>query len=172
MKRRQSLKYLSIGIGSFITLPSWANGWQAKDVQHGLKLPLETQNTLAELVEAFIPQTDTPGAKELGVHQFIQKIVADCLDKNSRDAFQKGIGQLDELTKNNYSKSFAECTPTQRIEVLQQLENDKNHELSKFYDLAKNLTIQGYLSSELIMVKYYDYKMIPGKFQPCVPVNG
>ena len=172
MKRRESLKYLSLSMGSLLSLPAWANGWNSDTVAtQTFQMSPKNEALLAEIVETIIPTTDTAGAKTLGVHQFIQKIVADCLDKPSKDVFQQGLTMLDEQMKKNYSNSFVECSPQQRLEAMKKLEADKTNELSKFYGMVKGLTIQGYLSSEYVMVNHYNYKMIPDKYQPCISVN-
>ncbi len=172
MKRRETLKYLGLSMGSVLTMPVWAAQWRANDLTaNALQMSLENENLLAEIVETTIPTTDTAGAKSLGIHQFIQKIVIDCLDKPSREMFKQGLGMIDEQMKKNYGKSFVECSAQQRLEALQKLEADKGNELSKFYGLVKELTIQGYLSSEYVMVNHYGYKMIPNKFEPCAAVN-
>ncbi len=172
MKRRETLKYLGLSLGSVIALPAWANNWRSNDLSNVLKMSLENENILAEIVEIIIPTTDTPGAKTLGVDKFIQKIAADCLDKPSREIFQQGFGMLDAQTKKAYGKSFVEGSPQQKTEILQQIEKDKSNELNRFFGLVKGLTIQGYLTSEYVMVNHYGYKMIPGKFEPCASVNG
>ena len=42
---------------------------------------------LAELVETFIPKTDTLGAKDLGVHQFIKTMLKDCYTPKAQADF-------------------------------------------------------------------------------------
>ncbi len=173
MKRRETLKYLGLSIGSVITLPAWANSWNGNALSNNaLNISLENETLLAEIVETIIPTTDTAGAKSLGIDKFIQKIVADCLDKPSREVFGQGFELLDEQTKKAYSKSFVQCNLSQRAEILQQIGKDKSNVANKFYGLVKGLTIQAYLSSEYVMVNHYGYKMIPNKFEPCASVNG
>ena len=40
----------------------------------------------------------------------------------------------------------------------------------EFFASIKNLTIQGYTSSEYVMVNYYNYEMAPGHFYGCITV--
>lgn len=173
MKRRETLKYLGLSIGSVITLPAWANSWNGNALSNNaLNISLENETLLAEMVETIIPTTDTAGAKSLGIDKFIQKIVADCLDRPSRETFGQGFELLEEQTKKAHNKSFVQCSSLQRVEILRQIEKDKSNSANKFYGLVKGLTIQGYLNSEYVMVNHYGYKMIPGKFEPCVSING
>lgn len=174
MKRRETLKYLGLSIGSVVALPAWANSWNGNSLSNktASNMSLENETLLAEIVETIIPTTDTAGAKSLGIDKFIQKMVADCLDKPSREVFGGGFALLDEQTKKAHNKSFVDCSPLQRMEILQQIGKDKSNVANKFYGLVKGLTIQAYLSSEYVMVNHYGYKMIPNKFEPCASVNG
>ena len=56
------------------------------------------------MVETIIPATDTPGAKALNVHQFIQKMVADCYAKTAQETLQKGLDSLDGLAQKPIRK--------------------------------------------------------------------
>ena len=172
MKRRNLIKYLTLGIGGTMVMPAWASGWQIRDVRgNPMNLSLTEEATLAEMAETIIPETDIPGAKKLEVHQFIQKIIADCSDKNTQETFQSGFGILDEAARKSYHKSFLECNSQQRTEILQIPEKDKENTLRNFYSLIKDLTIWGFMSSEYVMVNHLDYKHVPGKFSACVPVE-
>ena len=74
MQRRKIIKYLAFSIGGTITLPAWANAWNAESIKLSAKLLTTNQEALlAELTEAIIPKTDSPGAKDLAIPQFIQK---------------------------------------------------------------------------------------------------
>ena len=125
---------------------------------------------LAELVETIIPVTDTPGAKALNVHQFVQKMVADCYDKSAQENLQKGLDSLDGLAKKSFSKPFAEGDTAQRTALLTQLAKSTDTAQKDFYSLVKNLTIRGYMSSEYVMTNLTHYQFIPGHYYGCVPV--
>jgi hypothetical protein len=172
MQRRKIIKYLALSIGGAITLPAWANHWQPQDVSSKSYFLMPDQaNTLAELAETLIPTTDTPGAKTLAIPAFIEKMVADCYDKNAQTIFKQGFELLDNFTKQKFQKSFVDCAANQRTEILQMLEKEPDSDLKKFYKLVKNLTIRGYTSSEFVMTNYYKYTLVPGKYKSCVEVG-
>jgi hypothetical protein len=41
----------------------------------------------------------------------------------------------------------------------------------KSMSTLKGLTIQGYVTTEYVMVNHLNYQMAPGFWNPCVPVN-
>jgi hypothetical protein len=171
MQRRKIIKYLAFSIGGTITLPAWANAWNAESIKLSAKLLTTNQEALlAELTEAIIPKTDSPGAKDLAIPQFIQKIVKDCYDKKAQEIFKAGFGMLDDMTKRKLGNSFTECSSVQRTEIVQSLEKEPDSDLKKFYQMIKGLTIWGFTTSEFVMMNHYKYAFIPGKFKPCVEV--
>lgn len=158
-------------VGGLISLPAWANGWTAETVRSTRTILSRSQtDLLAELVETIIPATDTPGAKALNVHQFVQKMVADCSPKSAQDTLQQGLDSLDGLAKTAYNKSFAEGDVTQRTALLTQLSQSTDEAQKGFYALVKGLTIRGYMSSEYVMTNLTHYQFIPGHYYGCVPV--
>ena len=126
---------------------------------------------LAEVVETIIPATDTPGARELDVHRFVQTMVKDCYDQNAQESLANGLAALDKYSQQTFKKSFAEGTPQQRIHVLEGMQLSADPAQKAFFGMVKNLTIQGYLNSEYVMTNLTHYEMIPGRFHGCVPVK-
>ncbi len=169
MERRNALLTIAGAVGGLISLPAWANNWTAETVHSTRQfLSLSQIDLLAEMTETIIPATDTPGAKALNVHQFIQKMVADCYDKKAQDTFKKGLDSLDSQAQKAFGKPFAEGDVKQRTSLLTQMGQDADQK--EFYSLVKGLTIRGYMTSEYVMTKLTHYEFIPGRYHGCVPV--
>ena len=176
MERRNALITLAGAVAGLISLPAWASGWSAETVRLNRTLLSPGQSDLlADVAETFIPATDTAtadrlGAKALNVHQFIQKIVADCSDKATQDVFLKGLTTVDDLARKSFGKPFNEGDATQRTALLTQLSQSADPAQKSFYGLVKNLTIRGYMSSEHVMTNLTHFEFIPGRYHGCVPV--
>ena len=171
MERRTAIKGLALSLGSLVSLPAWASGWNPATIGTTLKPTIGNEALLAELVETIIPTTDTLGAKGLGVHKFIQTMLADCFDKKAQDSFDKKLGEIDPLSMKTYEKPFAACDATQRLSLLQTLAQSPDKETVGFYRTLRGLTVQGYTSSEYYMTRFTDYEMAPARFYGCVPVK-
>ncbi len=172
MQRRSVVKNIALTIGAAIVLPAWANAWNRESFQNSfLKNPISQENLLAEIVETIIPKTNTPGAKELNVQQFVPVMVMDCYDKNAQEIYKKGFELVENNAKNTYSKSFADCDAKQRLEVLNKMSKSENSDEKKYIQLVKGLTIQGYLNSEYVMTNLRVYEYAPARYHGCVPVK-
>lgn len=172
MERRNALKTLAGAVGGLVALPGWASGWTAESVQLTKPLlPADQIETLAAVVDTIIPATDTPGAKELNVQQFIQKVIADCYDKTTQDTLANGLILTNDLAQKAYGKPFNGGDVTQRTTLLRQLEQSTDPAQADFVKLVKPLTIRGYLNSEYVMTNLTHYEFIPGHYYGCVPVK-
>jgi hypothetical protein len=154
-----------------MSLPAWASSWNKSSVAAVTPTALSPSQEalLAEIVETIIPATDTPGAKELGIHHFVQKMVADCFEKKVQEGFANGLNQVEETAKKNGVSSFVALDQAGRTQLLQGLEAGGGPG-KEFYGLVKGLTIRGYLSSEYVMTNLTGYEMMPGRYHGCVPI--
>jgi hypothetical protein len=176
MKRRTALKSLALAVGGTIALPTWAHSWTTETVatRPNWVIAPDLEALLAEMVETIIPATDTPGARALGVDKFILKMLADCYDKSAQTRFTNGLTELDKIMKATYGHSFVACPPAQRLAILKAREEAAQilpPEKEPFFPFLKNLTIQGYLSSEYVMRNVYKYELVPGRYNGCFPVT-
>lgn len=86
---------------------------------------------LDEIGETIIPTTTTPGAKATKIGEFMKVMVTDCYTEKQQTAFTNGIAALEEACKKANNKSFVECTPQQRHDLLVTLEKEAKEFNSK-----------------------------------------
>jgi Gluconate 2-dehydrogenase subunit 3 len=171
MQRRTAVRNIAIGFGGLFALPTWASNWNINHLQSNGFLILYQQNLLAEIAETIIPQTATPGAKSLGVHLLIEKIISDCFGKEAQEKFTKGLGQIDDFAKNTTQKSFIELDVAKRLEVLKSIEKSENKDLKGALGQIKWMTIDGYQKSEYFMTNIEKFEWAPARFKGCVPMK-
>ena len=171
MKRRKALQTLSASLGTLLAMPTWANGWNRHLLGAGPGLLNADQQTLlTEAISALIPDGTTPGAKALGVPAFVEKMIADCYEKQAQTDFKDGLANLDTLANATYGTPFTSIQSSQKLAVLTAMQTTENAPQKAFFSLLKNLTIQGYTTSEYVMVNHLTYVMAPGHYYGCVNV--
>jgi len=171
MQRRKVIKGIALSMGSLVSLPAWATSWNAATIGKQFFSSINNEALLAELVDTIIPSTDSPGAKSMNVHQFVQKMVTDCYDKKSQANFEKNLSGIDPLCNTNFSKNFIDCDSKQRLSILKMLSSSADSDTVNFYKTLRRLTIQGYTSSEYYLTHFSDYEMAPARYFGCVPVK-
>lgn len=174
MNRRKALKQVSYILGGTIMSSTLATVWSSCQTatSDGYEMELLSSNEgsiLAEIVEVIIPTTDTPGAKEAGVHHFIDRYLSEILPEEAQNQFKEGLTKFEASCKEAYGKSFTKLSEEEKIEFMTSVADGEEHR--EFFEAAKSLTLQGYFSSEIGMTQVLQYEHVPGDFVGCVPLT-
>lgn len=173
MNRRAALQQLMVTSAGLLLIPSCFNdeknyAYQLKEMQ----INNDQRATIAELAEALIPKTSTPGAKDLKIPEFVIRMFRDCESPESQQTLLKGFDAFYEMVKDKTGTSFLKATPQQRSEVLAALEKlDDGSELSSFYKKVKGLTVRGYTQSQHYLTQVQVYELVPARWHGCVPAK-
>ncbi len=173
MQRRTVLKNLLLVAGGTLVIPSCMNNTPEASIplKH-INIDADGEKLLAEISETLIPKTAIPGAKDVYTHLFALRMVDDCYEKEKQDQFVNGLKDIDKLSKKKFNTSFLKSTPAQREALLTELDGRKKGEdLYDFYQMAKALTIQGYMTSKYVMTNITKYELVPGRYNGFAPVK-
>lgn len=181
MNRRDLIKFalltsasasISRGLHAGVSTTSKASSAVFNDVQRKMV------SVLAELI---IPTTDTPGAIEAGVPNFIEVMVGDWYTNTERDLFMSGLAELDQRCNKIAGVAFIEAPQPQQVKALQEMEaiaakyTSSNSALSAlsskgqdentpFFSKMKELTVIGYYTSETGVLQELAYNPAPGRY--------
>jgi len=104
------------------------------------------------LADIIIPSDGTPGAKEAGVAEFIDFMVAS--DPEQQYPFRMGLTLLNAHSERMSGRKFLDLSPAQQISLLEPLGfKDKarpgEEDGRKFFLLMREYTITGFYTSEI-----------------------
>jgi len=138
-----------------------------------ISISLDQEYLLGEIAETLIPKTDTPGARELKVHLYVLKMLDDCYEDTDQKKFISGLDQFKDHVYDKTAKSFNKLSVFQRQSMLTALENNKKitPELSAFYTIMKQRTINGYLNSQYVMTNLVKWELVPGRYNGYFPAK-
>ncbi len=174
MNRRSALRnFVFISAGVAVLPYCKEEGGKVSIALKKIRINADQEKLLAAITETIIPTTDTPGAKEVSSHLFALTMVDDCASPEEQEKFLKGMQQFEELTKKRFGKSFTQCTPSQREELLRDIQKKEGiaKEVTDFFNAIKGLTLQSYLTSEYYMTNVQKFEMVPGRYHGCVPIK-
>jgi len=113
MDRRQALKNFGLGAGILIIGPSTLsllqsctsepkNNWEPNflSVQNGF--------ALKEILEIILPKTETLGAKDLNIAQFIDSYMEEVAPKKQQQRFKRNANAFAKVFKKEYDKELEE----------------------------------------------------------------
>src|SRR5699024_3479239 len=157
MKRRQAIKQLFFFAGGLVIASSCIRKKEESSIAlNNFSITGEQEDLLADLCEAIIPKTDTPGSKELGIHLFVLKMLDDCHSPEEQSEFIKELKGL-KIQKGEDSDRY--------LAYLEKLDED-----DLLRRILKRRTIQGYMNSEYVMKNLIVYEMVPGRYHGAVKI--
>ncbi|MDP1814286.1 MAG: gluconate 2-dehydrogenase subunit 3 family protein [Leadbetterella sp.] len=162
MERRNVIKSLGIGILGLGQLPSWANNWNSDGLEH---LEFENSEIFSKIVDCLIPETNIPGAKSVGAHLYVEKVIKDCYSEQIQNEVKQTLEILNKESIAKHQKPFEKLDNLQAVDLLKNNTSNK-----KTVEFLKNLTIRSYTSSEFYLTNHKNYQMAPAYFHGCVEI--
>lgn len=130
------------------------------------------------MADHIIPRTDTPGAIDVGVPAYIDRMAAGYYRDIERGVFRAGLMQIATDAMEMRGKSFHELTPEDQIALMKrydqaQYEQTRANPSSTphFFRMIKELTIIGYCTSEPGATKLLKYEQTPGPYRGDIPYS-
>lgn len=125
MERREAVKYISILLGTaVIGGDAFLSGCKTKSANSITELSADNIALLNEVGETILPRTNTPGAKDAKVGEFMQVMVRDCYEEADQKAFLEGFEKLNEASNKKFSNDFMSLTPQQRTALLTEIDKE------------------------------------------------
>lgn len=182
INRREALKRVSLIMGGALSSSAIAGVLQGCSAKREVDwepkfLSQEQAATVSEIAERILPKTDTPGAKDAGVPEFIDLMLNDIYTEEEQQQFLAGLEQLEKDSESEYGDSFAELQPEQQDELLRKLaaqateQRNTGSEERPFFSMIKELTMLGFFTSEVGATQFLQYVAVPGSYDGCVPLE-
>lgn len=82
-------------------------------------LSAEQRELVATLADHILPATDTPGAREVGVQDFIDAMMTDYYPAEERDRFLAGLARVDQRAQRAFGVPLVEAGPERQLQLVQ-----------------------------------------------------
>lgn len=178
MKRRQAVSTMAVILGgSMVGSQLFLTGCKQTEKKSVTDFTSDEIALLDEIGETIIPTTNTPGAKAAQIGAFMKIMVTDCYDEAAQKVFVDGISKLQAASDKKFGNDFMSLDANQKKELLIELDkeqreyqkNKKEGESNHYFKMMKDLTLQGYFTSEIGATKALRYEAVPGKYEGCIP---
>lgn len=172
MNRRELLKHTALLIGSSLSPTIIAGVTSGKELHRGpekSRLSDHQRDLITVLSELIIPATDTPGAIEAKVPEFIDLMVSEWQTEQERTEFLEGLTAIDRYCSKHYQQKFKKCTAVQQTSALTVFEERANvektqHETKPFFMALRELVVVGYFTSKAGATQALRHSHAPGAF--------
>jgi glucoside 3-dehydrogenase (cytochrome c) hitch-hiker subunit len=144
--------------------------------------------TVTAMAEMILPRTETPGATDVGVAEFIDLMLTEWYDEPERARFLQGLADVDQHAQTLFAKDFVDCAAPQQGEVLtalgeQMVEEERrlrerdlvryssSETAEAFYPMLRRLTLTAYYTSEAGATEALHFEIIPSSHDGCVQIK-
>lgn len=169
MKRRDLLKtgvYGLAGVTLSSTLISTLQSCSSIEKYSPLYFSKTEFSLLSNIVDFLIPKTETPGGLEMKVPQFIDIIISETYNEESKNNFSNKLKVLiEDFKSNNIDLSDYKSMKSKFVNDF----NNKTHQ--EIYNQIRDLTVWGFKTSKEIALNVLNYNPIPGYQLGCVDID-
>ena len=169
MKRRDLLKkgvYGLAGVTLSSTLISTLESCTSIEKYNPVYFSKTEFSLLSNIVDFLIPKTETPGALEMKVPQFIDIIISETYNNESKNNFSNKLKLLiEDFKSNNIDLSDYNSMKSKFVNDF----NNKTHQ--EIYNQIRDLTVWGFKTSKEIALNVLNYNPIPGYQLGCVDID-
>ncbi len=124
-----------------------------------------------QLAEIIIPEDDTPGARQAGVAEFIDFMVANrvpvstsmeirstdeaiAAGSEAQSRFVAGLGWINARSQSLFSREFMQCTPQEQNSLLEELAYKEKFKPTTesgraFFQMMRDYTVVGYYTTKV-----------------------
>jgi len=179
--RREALRRTAMFLGGVLSAPAIAGvlaGCDSRRAADGTWTPraltAEQGELVASIADHIIPETDTPGARSAGVHEFIDKMLADHYPDEERQRVLGGLASIDARTWEECDRNFIDCNAEEQRAVLVKIDQEAfaaspGRRDVHWFRTLKELTLLGYYTSEIGATQELRHVAVPERFEGCVP---
>ena len=186
LNRREVLRNISWLAGGAVITPALLQSCNSEpelDWSPGF-FSTDEARFLESYIDTLLPKTDTPGGLEVGVHQFIDRVMAATnTDTEDLVPMQQGMRDFDADSRTRFGKVFHELEADQRGQLFSDAEKAPRYQPAVwgtavgeqppvgFYRSLKSMVLWGYLSSERIGTEVLVYDPVPGEYDGDYPLS-
>lgn len=176
INRREALRRTALLLGGVVSAPvalGFLNGCSAR-TGASTNFSDAQAEFITRVSDIIIPATNTPGAADVGVINYIGDMVYVMYEDEDKEKFLSELDAFMAKAESEMGKPFNEASPQEQEEFVyaeheQVFGGDVDWDAPRpFIWTMKEMTITGYFSSEAGMTEVLQYQHVPGRYEACI----
>lgn len=175
LSRREAVRRTVLALGLAVS-PRWLVAADGPEVASQVDaapryLSASQWAVAAAIADRILPRTSTPGARDVGVPAFIDRLYGEFMATDERDRFVAGLLAVNEAATRNRGTPFTSLASIDQDEVLREVARAEQSQPAGFFRDIRAATILGYFTSEPVGRTVLHYDPVPGRYDACVPLS-
>jgi gluconate 2-dehydrogenase gamma chain len=146
-------------------------GKQVSPVAAASRLTSAQAAIAGAVADRILPRTDTPGAADVGVPAFIERLYGEFMTPAERQMLTDGLTAVDAAARSAHGSGFSTLTADRQDALLRTIARAEEGKPSGFFRLIRSATILGYFTSEQVGRTVLHYDPVPGRYEGCIPID-
>ena len=128
----------------------------------------EQYDVLWVMAERILPRTESPGADDAGVAEFIDLLYGEYFEDADRKMHEEGLMNFMASCEEKKGRSFLELSEREQTDYLTEM--DAKGEEEAFFSSMRKIILWAFFTSEVGM-KSMNYLPVPGRFNGCITID-
>ena len=133
--------------------------------------------SVTALCDRILPRTDSPGAVDVGVVSFLDRMMADFYGETERSTLRAGLARVNNEALSQHGQTFHLLSPAQQTALMTRYDQEATAQNRTsgaplhFFRILKELTTLGFFTSEYGASQFLRYDPTPGPYRADVPYS-
>lgn len=179
--RREAIRRAAL-LAGVVVAPEWLMaidpafakapaGEQVSAAPQGPRLTPAHAAIAGAIADRILPRTDTPGAADVGVPAFIDRLYGEFMTADERKMLTDGLTAVDAASRSEHGSGFSTLAADRQDALLRTIARAEEGRDQGFFRLIRSATVLGYFTSEPVGRNVLHYDPVPGRFDGCVPIE-
>ena len=169
--RREAIRRAALLAGVVLS-PGWltlVDG--ARPLAQAQSLTPAQAALVSAIADRIIPRTDTPGAADVGVPAFVDLLYGEFMTEAERQLLTRGLADVEAAAMSAHGASFPTLAAERQDALLRGIAKAEEGRDQSFFGLIRSATVLGYFTSEQVGRNVLHYDPVPGRYDPCIPID-
>jgi hypothetical protein len=179
--RREAIRRAAL-LAGVVVAPEWLMavdpafakapaGQQVRPAAQGPRLTSAQAAIAGAVADRILPRTDTPGAADVGVPAFIDRLYGEFMTPAERQMLTDGLNAVDAAARSAHGSGFSTLTADRQDALLRTIARAEEGRDQGFFRLIRSATVLGYFTSEQVGRNVLHYDPVPGRYDGCIPID-
>lgn len=170
--RREAIRRAAL-LAGVVVAPEWlmAVDQAASPAAQGPRLTSAHAAIAGAVADRILPRTDTPGAADVGVPAFIDRLYGEFMTPAERQMLTDGLNAVDAAARSAHGSGFSTLTADRQDALLRTIARAEEGKPPGFFRLIRSATVLGYFTSEQVGRNVLHYDPVPGRYEGCIPID-
>ena len=172
ISRREAIRRAAL-LAGVVVAPEWlmAVDQAVTPAAQGPRLTSAHAAIAGAVADRILPRTDTPGAADVGVPAFIDRLYGEFMTPAERQMLTDGLNAVDAAARSAHGSGFSTLTADRQDALLRTIARAEEGRDQGFFRLIRSATILGYFTSEPVGRNVLHYDPVPGRYDGCIPID-